>query len=91
MTNIRVGYILKKKSDFRPICRVVLGDFLMEDIKTLRKQTGFTQREFSDKYDIPMSTLQHWEQGINTPPKYVVTLLEQLIANKNAQVKDINQ
>lgn len=49
------------------------------DIKNLRHQTGLTQAAFAKKYGIPLSTLQHWEQGHRIPPDYVVNLISKEI------------
>lgn len=49
------------------------------DIKELRKMTGLSAQKFGDKYGIPMRTIQNWEGGVNTPPAYVVSLLERVV------------
>ncbi len=33
------------------------------NIKEIRNTTGFSQRSFSKMFNIPISTLQKWEQG----------------------------
>lgn len=48
----------------------------MEDIKALRKTYGVTQKYLSDTIGIPVRTIQNWEAGVNTPPAYLVKLLE---------------
>lgn len=48
-------------------------------VKELRKMTGLTQTEFGKKYKIPMRTIQNWEGGKNTPPEYVMFLLERVV------------
>ena len=45
------------------------------EIRTLRVQAGMTQREFSEYLNIPLRTIQEWEQGRRTPPDYVVELI----------------
>ncbi len=55
------------------------------DIKRLRQLSGLTQKEFSERYRIPLKTLQNWESDINSPsarkcPEYVPFLLERVIA-----------
>lgn len=44
-------------------------------VKDIRKRVDLTQKEFSDIYKIPLSTLQHWEQNVMSCPDYVVRLL----------------
>lgn len=46
------------------------------EIKELRKLTKLSQKQFSEKYDIPLPTIRHWEQGQRECPKYVLDLLE---------------
>lgn len=48
----------------------------MNDIKSLRKAAGMTQREFAEYFNIPLRTLQGWESGRFAPPPYLVPLLE---------------
>lgn len=45
-------------------------------IKKIRQMTGYSQEEFSKKYNIPTRTLNSWELEERTPPAYVVELLE---------------
>ena len=54
------------------------------DIKQLRQTTGLTQKEFSERYRIPMRTLQNWELNSNTSsarecPQYVSFLLKKAV------------
>ena len=46
------------------------------EIKEIRKMTGLSQVKFSEKYNVPVRTLQNWEAGKNSPPLYVIELLE---------------
>lgn len=45
-------------------------------IKEIRKLTGLSQIQFSEKYGIPLPTIRHWEQGQRKCPQYVLDLLE---------------
>lgn len=45
-------------------------------IKEIRKLTNLSQPQFSKKYNIPLPTLRHWEQGQREYPQYVLELLE---------------
>lgn len=51
-----------------------MGDVM--EIKELRKLTGLSQKQFSEKYGIPLPTIRHWEQGQRECPRYVLDLLE---------------
>lgn len=55
-------------------------------IKTLRKISGLTQKEFSNKYDIPIRTLQRWEQNQSSPANYILKLLEKDICNDKDEI-----
>ena len=48
-------------------------------IKEIRSLTGLSQQKFGDKYKIPLRTIQNWEGGVNTPPDYLVSLLERVV------------
>lgn len=50
-----------------------------ERIRSVREKTGLNRREFSDKYGIPVRTLEEWEAGRRTPPEYVVRLLSYVV------------
>ena len=59
-------------------------------IKELRLKLNLNQREFAEKYHIPLKTLQNWEANPaisshrNCPP-YVTYMLTELV-NKELQV-----
>ena len=46
------------------------------DIREMRMRLGDTQSEFAARYNIPFRTVQNWEAGVRTPPKYMIDLLE---------------
>ena len=46
-----------------------------EEFKNLRLAIGFTQKQISEHFEVPMRTIQHWELGDRTPPAYVQKLL----------------
>ena len=58
----------------------------MNIIKELRAQTGMTQKEFGQMLNIPIRTIQDWEQNRRTPPEYVVELIEYKI-KKEEKIK----
>ena len=51
------------------------------DVKSIREATGLSQMDFSIYSDVPVRTLQAWEAGDRTPPKYVVLLLRRVVVN----------
>ncbi len=54
-------------------------------IKELRNITGLSQAAFAKKFHIPVGTLSHWEQGVRTPPDYVVYMLSRIIYMEREQ------
>ena len=53
----------------------------MNNIKTIRTNTGLSQSKFAKEFKIPVRTLQQWEQGKSDPPIYVEEMLKRLIAD----------
>ncbi len=49
------------------------------NIREMRIALGDTQSEFAARYNIPCRTIQNWETGMRTPPKYIMNLLESRI------------
>lgn len=54
-------------------------------IKEMRELLGISRAEFSRRYDIPIRTLENWESGTRTPPKYVISLLEKDIIKEDKE------
>jgi putative transcriptional regulator len=48
-------------------------------IKELRKSTNLSQSKFAKKFGVSVGTLAHWEQGVRTPPSYVVSMMETIL------------
>lgn len=46
------------------------------DIKDMRLQTGMTQKEFGEYFNIPVRTIENWETGKRNPPEYVAELIK---------------
>jgi len=46
-----------------------------EMIKEARKQSGLTQKQLSEKYGVPISSLKDWELSKHKCPDYVAKLL----------------
>lgn len=57
------------------------------NIKNLREKTGMTQKDFGEYLNIPVRTLQDWENNRRIPPIYVVELIEYKIDNERAKTK----
>ena len=52
-------------------------------IKELRSSTGMSQTQFAEYFEIPVRTLQEWEQERKSPAPYFINLLERIIKMNN--------
>ena len=59
-------------------------------IQELRKETGLSQSQFAKKFDIPVGTLQHWEQGVRQPPDYLVSLMVRVLEYEHRDKRKMN-
>ena len=48
-------------------------------IKDLRQKTGLSQSKFAIYLGIPLTNIQHWEQGVRNPPEYVMGLIQRVM------------
>ena len=48
-------------------------------IKEMRAATGLSQSKFAAMFQIPVGTLQAWEQGRQDPPAYVTSMMERIL------------
>ena len=48
-------------------------------VKELRAKTGLSQSKFAARFELPVRTLQDWEQGRFNPPPYVVAMMERIL------------
>lgn len=48
----------------------------------LRKSIGKNQKEFARFTGIPFRTIQNWENGVNTCPRYVLAMLKTCVTHK---------
>ena len=44
-------------------------------INEIRQKLNLSQKEFAEFCQIPVGTIQHWEQECRKPPDYVVKLI----------------
>lgn len=59
------------------------------NIKEIRYTTGLSQRDFSNMFDIPISTLQKWEQGESSPTPYIIKLIANQLPIDNDNMRKI--
>ena len=51
----------------------------MNAIKELRNTTNMSQNGFAAYLGIPVANIQHWEQGVTTPPNYLISLISRVM------------
>ena len=54
-------------------------------IKELRLKLNMSQSKFAKKFNIPVGTLAHWEQGVRTPPDYIIFMIDKIIDLENKE------
>ncbi|WP_026523029.1 helix-turn-helix domain-containing protein [Butyrivibrio sp. VCB2001] len=52
-------------------------------VRELRVNSGMSQREFAENFNIPLSTLRKWEHGDAKPADYVVELIARQLPGRN--------
>mgnify|MGYP001042590862 FL=1 len=57
-------------------------------IRKLRAKTSMTQKEFGLFLNIPIRTIQDWEQERRTPPQYLLELIEYKIEKEKIIMKN---
>ena len=53
-----------------------------DELRSARIESKLTHKMLSEKYDIPIRTIEAWEEGIRTPPVYVQRFLLDILNNK---------
>lgn len=51
-------------------------------IRELRNFTGLSQNKFADKFCIPVSSIQDWEQGRYQPYEFVLYMIQTILENE---------
>lgn len=49
------------------------------DFHEIRILSGLTQKEFSERYNIPKRSIENWDTGSRNPPEYLIKLLERIV------------
>lgn len=57
-------------------------------IKEMREALGDSRKKFSERYEIPVRTLEDWEAGRRNPAPYILKLLERVV---NEDLKEIEK
>lgn len=50
--------------------------------KSLRQESGMTQKAYAEYFDIPQRTIENWESGQRVCPKYLFKLMEYKLKNE---------
>ena len=58
----------------------------MNEIKSIRAKSELTQKEFANKYNIPLKTIQKWECNGSTPPEYIPELIDKVYFLENTEL-----
>ncbi len=59
------------------------------NIKEIREATGMTQKEFAQRYAIPIGTIRRWEYGESTPAPYIIDLIASQLPLRKEHLKEI--
>ena len=62
----------------------------MNVIKELRNTTKMSQNNFAAYLGIPVANIQHWEQGVTTPPNYLIALISRVMKNDGYISNDLS-
>ena len=62
----------------------------MNAIKELRTTTHMSQSRFATYLGIPVANIQHWEQGVASPPTYLVSLITRVMKHDGFINDDLN-
>lgn len=61
----------------------------MSKIKEARQKAGLTQKQMSEMFGIPKITIESWDRGVRTPPKWseklLIKELERIAAEKKGK------
>ena len=60
------------------------------DVAKIRRKTKMTQKEFSESFSIPLSTLRQWEQGQRVPQGPAQALLRIIDNDAGAALKALH-
>lgn len=62
-----------------------------EVIQSMRKETGMSQKKFSDYFGIPVATLQDWEHGRRVPPDYIPRMMQKILEGQDTTLPENNE
>ena len=59
----------------------------MQELKEIRKKQGWTQKQFSEYFEIPLITYIQWENGKRKAPEYLLKLMKYKWKNDTKKIK----
>ena len=54
----------------------------VKSIKAMRAETGMSQSQFAKFFDIPVCSIQEWEQERKAPAPYVPKMMQRILNNE---------
>lgn len=51
-------------------------------VRELLAKHSLTQTDLAKRFGIPLRTVQNWACGVNTPPPYLVPMMDELLTKK---------
>ena len=54
----------------------------VKSIKAMRSETGMSQSQFAKFFDIPVRSIQEWEQEGKAPAPYVPKMMQRILNNE---------
>ena len=70
--------------------RDALNESPKNKIKSIRHSLNLTQKQFAEKYGIPLATVQDWEHGRRVPPTYIPYMCKK-IANLESIIEELEK
>lgn len=52
------------------------------DTKSIRKKYGWTQKQFAEKVNVSVRTVQNWDQGRTSPDRRSLEAIEGVLNNE---------
>lgn len=81
---------MMKEETYEKLCEVCKKiDGNKEKIKSLRKATGLTQKEFAEYFEMSQRTLENWESGKAEPADYIIKLMKYKLQNENIITEEV--
>ncbi len=75
-----MSFLDDNPEEWKAIVQNVLHEYAdLANVKNLRLKIGMSQSQFAEYTEVPVRTIQEWEQGRSTPPSYVIKMIWRII------------